>query len=73
MKMPETYEEYLKTPKLDLKKLIESDNLSLEDMMTLNKFNNQAIEEKKKIPISEKFQSHVQKNTLWDELRGELN
>ena len=72
MKIPETYEEYLKTPKSDLKKLIESDNLSLEDMMTLYTFNNQAIEEKKKIPISEHSRSLIQKNTLWEELRGEM-
>ena len=53
MKIPETYEEYLRTPKSDLKKLIESDNLSIEDMMTLYTFNNQAIEEEKNLPISE--------------------
>ena len=70
MKIPETYEEYLKTPKSDLKKLIESDNLSIEVMMTLYTFNNQAIEEENKLPISEG--SRVQKNTLWEELRGEL-
>ena len=70
MKIPETYEEYLKTPKSDLKKLIESDNLSIEDMMTLYTFNKQAIEEEKNLPISEC--SSVQRNTLWEELRGEL-
>lgn len=70
MKIPETYEEFLKTPKSDLKKLIESDNLSIETMMTLYTFNNQAIEEEKKLPISEC--SLVQRNTLWEELRGEL-
>lgn len=70
MKIPETYEEYLKTPKADLKKLIESDNLSFDAMMTLYTFNNQAIEEEKKLPISEC--SLVQRNTLWEELRGEL-
>jgi hypothetical protein len=42
-------------------------------MITLYKFNNQAIEEKKKIPISENSRSPLQKNTLWEELRGELN
>ncbi len=70
MKIPETYEEFLKTPKSDLKNLIESDNLSFEAMMTLYTFNNQAIEEEKKLPISEC--SSVQRNTLWDELRGEM-
>lgn len=70
MKIPETYEEFLKTPKSDLKKLIESDNLSIETMMTLYTFNNQAIKEEKKLPISEC--SLVQRNTLWEELRGEL-
>ena len=40
MKIPKTYEEFLKTPKSDLKKLIESDNLSVEAMMTLYTFNN---------------------------------
>lgn len=70
MKIPETYEEFLKTPKSDLKKLIESDNLSIETMMTLYTFNNQTIEEEKKLPISEG--SLVQRNTLWEELRREL-
>ena len=70
MKIPETYEKFLKTPKSDLKKLIESDNLSIETMITLYTFNNQAIEEEKKLPISEC--SLVQRNTLWEELRGEL-
>jgi HSP90 family molecular chaperone len=62
MKIPETYEEFLKTPKTDLKKLIESDNLSFEAMMTLYTFNNQAIEEEKNLPISEDFL--VQKKEL---------
>lgn len=70
MKIPKTYEEFLKTPKSNLKKLIESDNLSLEAMMILYTFNNQAIEEEMKLPISE--DALVQKNTLWEELRGEL-
>ena len=70
MKIPKTYEEYLKTPKAYLKKLIESDNLSFDTMMTLYTFNNQAIEEEKKLSISEG--SLVQRNTLWEELRGEL-
>lgn len=70
MKIPETYEEYLKTPKEKLKQIIESDGLSFDAMMTLYTFNNQAIEEEKKLPISEG--SPVQKNTLWEELRGEL-
>ena len=48
MKIPETYEEYLKTPKAYLKQIIESDGLSFEDMMTLYTFNKQAIKEKKK-------------------------
>ena len=70
MKIPKTYEEYLKTQKADLKKLIESDNLSFEDMMTLYTFNKQAIKEKEKISTSEN--SFVPKNTLWEELREDL-
>lgn len=70
MKIPETYEEYLKTPKADLKKLIESDNLSFEDMMTLYTFNNQTIKENDKMSPSE--DSFVQKNTLCEELREDL-
>jgi formiminotetrahydrofolate cyclodeaminase len=52
MKIPETYEEFLRTPKSDLKKLIESDNLSFEAMMALYTFNNKAIEEEKKMSTS---------------------
>ena len=70
MKIPETYEEYLKTPKAYLRKLIESDNSSFEDMMTLYTFNNQAIKEKEKMSTSE--DSFVPKNTLWEELREDL-
>lgn len=55
MKIPETYEEFLKTPKSDLKKLIESDNLSFEAMMTLYTFNNQSIKEEKKLSTSEGY------------------
>ena len=70
MKIPKTYAEYLKTQKADLKKLIESDNLSFEDMMTLYTFNKQVIKEKEKISTSE--DSFVPKNTLWEELREDL-
>ena len=70
MKIPETYEEYLKTPKDKLKQIIESDGLSFEDMMTLYTFNKQAIKEKEKISTSE--YSFVPKNTLWEELREDL-
>ena len=51
MKIPETYEEYLKTPKAYLKQIIESDGLSFEDMMTLYTFNKQAIKEKRKCQL----------------------
>ena len=70
MKISETYEEYLKTPKAYLKKLIESDNLSFDDMMTLYTFNNKAIKEEKKMSTLE--DSFVPKNTLWEELREDL-
>ena len=70
MKIPETYEEYLKTPKAYLKQIIESDGLSFDDMMTLYTFNNQAIKEKEKMSTSE--YSFVSKNTLWEELREDL-
>lgn len=70
MKIPETYEEYLKTPKNKLKQIIESDNLTIKEMMILYNFNKQVIEEKKKIPLIEN--SFVSKNTLWEELYGEL-
>ena len=71
MKIPETYEEYLKTPKNKLKQIIESDNLTIKEMMILYNFNKQVIEEKKKkIPLTEN--SFVSKNTLCEELYGEL-
>lgn len=70
MKIPETYEEYLKTPKEKLKQIIESDGLSFDEAMTLYNFNKQAIEEETQLPISES--SFVSKNTLWEELRGDL-
>lgn len=70
MKIPETYEEYLKTPKNKLKQIIESDNLTIKEMMILYNFNKQVIEEKKKIPLTEN--SFVSKNTLWKELYGKL-
>ncbi len=62
MKIPETYEEYLKTPKSYLKNLIEGDNLLFDGMTSLYTFNNQTIEE----------DSHVQKNTLWEELYEDM-
>lgn len=70
MKIPETYEEYLKTPKTYLKQIIESDGLSFDEAMKLYNFNKQAITEKNQLHISE--DSFVQKNTLWEELREDL-
>ena len=70
MKIPKTYEEYLKTPKTYLKQIIESDGLSFDDMMTLYTFNKQAIKEKEKMSTSE--YSFVPKNTLWEDLRDGL-
>ena len=70
MKIPETYEEYLKTPKDKLKQIIESDGLTFDEAMKLYNFNKQAIAEKNQLPVSES--SFVPKNTLWEELRGDL-
>ena len=70
MKIPETYEEYLKTPKDKLKQIIESDGLTFDEAMKLYNFNKQAIAEKNQLPVSES--SFVPKNTLWEELREDL-
>ena len=65
MKIPETYEEYLKTTKDKLKQIIESDGLSFDEAMKLYNFNKQAIIEKNQLPVSES--SFISKNTLWEE------
>ena len=43
MKIPETYEEYLKTPKSELVHIIESHDLTISDAQTLLKFNKEKI------------------------------
>ena len=67
MKIPETYEEYLKTPKEILKQIIESDKLTNEQILILYNFNKEAMQEQKNL-ISENISES--KNTLWEELRG---
>ena len=67
MKIPETYEEYLKTPKEILKQIIESDTLTNDQILILYNFNKEAMHEQKNL-ISENI--NESKNTLWEELRG---
>ena len=67
MKIPKTYEEYLKTPKEILKQIIESDKLTNDQILILYNFNKEAMQEQKNL-ISENI--NESKNTLWEELRG---
>jgi hypothetical protein len=67
MKIPETYEEYLKTPKEILKQIIESDNLTNDQILILYNFNKEAMHEQKNL-ISENISES--KNILWEDLRG---
>ena len=67
MKIPETYEEYLKTPKEILKQIIESDKLTNDQILILYNFNKEAMHEQNNL-ISENI--NESKNTLWEELRG---
>ena len=66
MKVPETYEEFLKTPKEILKDIISSE-LSLNDAKRLFKFNQRAKEEQ--LNLITKNKKVLLKNTLWEELR----
>lgn len=70
MKIPETYEEYLKTPKSELVRIIESHDLTISDAQTLLKFNRQVMQERKLLKESENI--HSNKETLWEELRGTI-
>ena len=70
MKIPETYEEYLKTPKSELAKIVLSDALTFEQMLKLYQFNKLAINERKSLPVNES--AVHDKNTLWEELRGNI-
>jgi hypothetical protein len=49
MKIPETYEEYLKTPKEILKQIIESDKLTNDQILILYNFNKKKLYMNKKI------------------------
>ena len=69
MKIPETYEEFLKTPKDDLKKIACAD-LSLNEAIQMVKYLNQLENEGNKILNEEK--NSFSKSTYWEDLHGDL-
>ena len=69
MKIPETYEEFLKTPKLDLLEISKMD-IPLEVASRIASFICKAEDEYRKNPITE---SKKKNETIWEDLYGELN
>lgn len=69
MKIPETYEEFLKTPKKDLLKISKMD-LPLEVVSRLARFVCTAEDEYQKKPIT-KSKKKKKTETIWENLYGE--
>lgn len=67
MKIPETYEEFLKTPKTELLKISEMD-VPLEIASKMMKFICRAEEEYKKKPINESKIKKEKSKTVWEDL-----
>ena len=70
MKIPETYEEFLKTPKNELVNIINSDELTYDQVMKLYHFNKKFKQEKDESILSESKIKYY--NTLWEELYGDI-
>ena len=69
MKIPETYEEFLKTPKKDILKISKMD-IPLEVASRIMKFICKADEEVRKKPIT-KSKKKKKNETIWEDLYGE--
>lgn len=69
MEIPKTYEEFLKTPKDELKKIALSD-LTLDQATKIVKYLNRLESDGKNLPIIENVQK--QKSTYWEDLYGDL-
>jgi hypothetical protein len=67
MKIPETYEEFLKTPKSDLLKISKM-NIPLEVASRMMTFICKAEDEYRKKPITK---SKKKNKTIWEDLHGE--
>ena len=71
MKIPETYEEFLRTPKSDLLVISKMD-IPLEVTSRIASFICKAEDEYRKKPIVES-KSKKKHETIWEDLYGELN
>ena len=72
MKIPETYEEFLKTPKDELKRIAEMDDFTVEIGSRIMSFIVKANNELKQKMVNESRERKLNHNTIWEDLYDQI-